>query len=224
MTCYAVHTVPGSPYGRAVMATLEEKGADWRLAPIDQADVHGPAHLALHPFGKMPILAWDGRLLYETDAILRYLDDALPGPSLVPQEIDDRARMNQAMGICDAYLFPEGARIVVFQRVIGPAIVPGFVPDEAAIADGMPRSHTIFAELSRLLATHDWFGGDALSLADLMTGPQLELYARTPEWAELTAGRENLRRWLVRLEARPSMRATLWERLPERIDAQAALA
>jgi len=221
MTCYAVHTVPGSPYGRAVMAMLEEKSAGWRLAPMDQADIHGPAHLALHPFGKMPILEWEGRLLYETDAILRYLDDALPGPSLVPMGLEDRTRMNQSMGICDAYLFPEGARIIVFQRVIGPAIVPGFLPDETAIAEGMPRSHTIFAELSRLLGERDWFGGETLSLADLMIGPQLELYSRTPEWTELTAGRENLRTWLDRLEARPSMQATLWERLPERIAAAA---
>ena len=222
MTRYVVHTVPGSPYGRSVMTTLEEKGADWRLAAIDQADVRGPAHVALHPFGKMPILEWDGRLLYETDAILRYLEDALPGPSLVPSGIDDRARMNQAMGICDAYVFPEGARVIVFQRIIGPAIIPGFVPDEAAILEGMPRSHTIYAELSRLLGTREWFGGDALSLADLMIGPQLELYSRTPEWAELTATRENLRIWLDRLEARPSMQATLWERLSERIAVEAA--
>lgn len=222
MTRYAVHTVPGSPYGRSVMALLEEKGADWRLAPIGLAEVHGPAHLALHPFGKMPVLEWDGRLLYETDAILRYLDEALPGPSHVPRGIDDRARMNQIMGVCDAYLFPEGARVIVFQRVIGPAIVPGFAADEAAIAAGLPRSHVIFAELSRLLGTGEWFGGEALSLADLMIGPQLELYSRTPEWAELTAGRENLRAWLDRIEARPAMQATLWERLPERIAAQAA--
>jgi glutathione S-transferase len=222
MTRYAVHTVPGSPYGRSVMALLEEKGADWRLAPIGLAEVHGPAHLALHPFGKMPVLEWDGRLLYETDAILRYLDEALPGPSLVPRGIDDRARMNQIMGVCDAYLFPEGACVIVFQRVIGPAIEPGFAADEAAIAEGMPRSHVIFAELSRLLGTGDWFGGEALSLADLMIGPQLELYSRTPEWAELTAGRENLRAWLDRIEARPAMQTTLWECLPERIAAQAA--
>ncbi|HEU4958855.1 MAG TPA: glutathione S-transferase family protein [Sphingomonas sp.] len=217
MTCYLVHTVPGSPYGRSVMAMLEEKAADWRLAPIAQADVHGPAHVALHPFGKMPVLEWNDRRLYETDAILRYLDEALPGPSLVPADIDDRARMNQVMGICDAYLFPEGARIVVFQRVVGPAIVPGFEADEASIRAAMPRSHTIFAELSRLLGDRQWFGGAGISLADVMIGPQLELYRRTPEWAELTGERPNLARWLDRLEARPSMQATLWEQLIERL-------
>ena len=129
--------------------------------------------------------------------------------------------MNQVMGICDAYLFPEGAQIVVFQRVVGPAIVPGFEPDDAVVVQGLPRSQTIFAELSRLLDDRDWFGGAHVSLADLMVGPQLELYSRAPEWQELTAGRDNLVRWLERIEARPSMRATLWEKLPERI-AQAA--
>jgi glutathione S-transferase len=81
----------------------------------------------------------------------------------------------------------------------------------------MPRSHTVFAELSRLLGERDWFGGAAISLADLMIGAQLELYRRAPEWAELTSDRANLARWLDRIEARPSMQATLWERLIERL-------
>jgi hypothetical protein len=50
-----------------------------------------------------------------------------------------------------------------------------------------------------------------------MIGPQLELYRRAPEWNELVAQRGNLVGWLERLEARPSMRATLWEALSARI-------
>lgn len=165
----------------------------------------------------MPVLTCDDRYLYETQAILRFLDDSLPEPSFTPESIESRLRMNQAMGICDAYLFPESARIVVFNRVVGPALVPEFEPDEEAIAAAMSRSHVIFAELSRLLDNNPWFAGDALSLADLMIGPQLELYRRAPEWAELVEGRENLSQWLDRLEARPAMQATLWERLGETV-------
>ena len=217
MTRYIVHTVPGSPYGRSVMAMLEEKGADWALAPLAPDEHRSERYRARHPFGKMPVLEFEGCNLYETQAILRFLDDALPGPSLVPPDLKNRTRMNVVMGICDAYLFPEGARIVVFQRVVGPAIVPDFEPDEAAIAAALPRSHTIFAELSHLLGDDEWFGGPQLSLADLMIGPQLELYRRAPEWDELVAERGNLSGWLERLEARPSMRATLWEALSARI-------
>ena len=219
MSRFLVHSVPGSPYGRSVMAMLEEKGAQWTLSPLVTGEHRQMPHLARHPFGRLPVLEWNGHLLYETQAILRYLDDALPGMSFVPDDLDDRARMNQVMGICDSYLFPEGARIIVFQRVVGPAIIPDFETDECAIAEGLPRSHTIFSELTRLLGDRSWFGGEDISLADLMVGPQMELYSRTPEWLELTAERPNLVTWLDRLEARPAMQATLWERLSERLAA-----
>jgi glutathione S-transferase len=217
MTCFTVHTVPGSPFARSVMAMLEERQADWRLAPLAVGEQKQPQHLARQPFGKMPALEFDGRCLYETQAILRYLDEALPGPSFVPAGLDDRARMNQVIGICDAYLFPEAARTIVFQRVIRPAVVPDVPLDLDAVAAAMPRAHTIFAELSRLLGERVWFGGAAISLGDVMVAGQLELFSRAPEWAELTAGRENLVRWLARIEARPAFQATLWERLRERL-------
>ena len=40
MTRYTVHTVPGSPFARSVMAMLDEKRADWRLAPMDPSSMH----------------------------------------------------------------------------------------------------------------------------------------------------------------------------------------
>ena len=35
MSEFVVHTVPGSPFGRTVMAALEEKGVSWRLSPVE---------------------------------------------------------------------------------------------------------------------------------------------------------------------------------------------
>ena len=213
MTRYFVHAVPGSPFARSVMAMLGEKNADWRLAPLAPGQHRAEPHLSRHPLGKMPALTWDGGVLYETQAILRYLEDVLPGPGFTPASVDERARMNQGIGLCDCYLFPEAAGPIVFQRVIGPAVAK-LVPDEAVIRAALPRSHVIFAELSRLLGDRQWFGGDSPSLADLMLGPQLELFRRAPEWTELTAERANLPAWLDRIEARPAMQAVVWERLP----------
>lgn len=81
----------------------------------------------------------------------------------------------------------------------------GLTPDEAVIAEAMPRAHAVFAELSRLLADAEWFGSDRFSLADLMVAPQIEFLSRTPEWRALTAERPNLVAWLARAEARPSL-------------------
>jgi glutathione S-transferase len=53
---FAVYTIPGSPFGRAVLATLEEKGARYRLKAMTPQQMRSPEHLALHPFGRMPSL------------------------------------------------------------------------------------------------------------------------------------------------------------------------
>jgi glutathione S-transferase len=68
---FIVHSVPGSPYGRAVFATLGEKGARAHLAPVAPGTLKSQPHISRHPFGRVPVLEHDGALLYETQAILR---------------------------------------------------------------------------------------------------------------------------------------------------------
>ena len=214
MSDFIVHSIPGSPFGRAVMATLEEKGASWRLSPVAPGTMRSPGHLARHPFGRVPVLEHDGFSLYETQAILRYLDRILPAPALSPSDPKRLARMDQVMNINDWYLFHGVGNVIVFHRVIGPRVM-GLPADEKAIEAAMPKARTVFSELSRLLGEQAFFTGDALSLADLLVAPPLAFFALTPEWSELGRPHPNLVAWLERMEARPSLRATTWERVTE---------
>jgi glutathione S-transferase len=159
----------------------------------------------------VPVLEHGGFVLYKTQAILRYLDRVLPDAPLTPPEPRAAARMDQVMAISDWYLFQNCGNIIGFQRLVGPALF-GLVPDEAVIVEAMPRAHTVFAELSRLLGEAEWFSGAPFSLADLLVAPQLDFFSRTPEWGALTAERPNLIDWLERAEARPSLKATTLER------------
>lgn len=212
MSEFIVHTVPGSPFARAVLATLEEKGARYRLAPLAPGASKSPEYLARHPFGRVPAFEHDGFMLYETQAILRYLDRVLPQPSLTPVDPKRAARMDQVMNINDWYLFQGVGNVIIFHRVIGPQLM-GLKADEAAIEAAMPKAHTVFTELARLLGEQAFFAGDTVSLADLMVAPAVAFFTATPEWAELGAPRTNLAAWLNRMEARPSMQATTWERV-----------
>jgi glutathione S-transferase len=214
MSALTVHSVPGSPFGRAVLATLEEKGAPYRIAPVALGTFRSPEHLARHPFGRVPVLEHDGFMLYETQAILRYLDRVLPRPALTPADPRHAARMDQVMNINDWYLFHGVGNVIVFHRVIGPRVM-GLAPDEAAIAAAMPKALTVFNELARLLGEKPYFAGDALSLADLMVAPAVEFFAMIPEGSSLGAPHANLVAWLARMQARPSMKATTWERVSE---------
>jgi len=218
MSEFIVHSIPGSPFGRAVLATLEEKRAPYRINPVAPGTFRQEPHISRHPFGRVPVLEHDGFMLYETQAILRYLDRVLPTPALTPADPKVAARMDQAMNISDWYLFTGCNSVIGFQRVVMPRI-RGAAPDEAVIEAAMPNAHKVFAELSRFLGGQPYFAGDAVTLADLMLASHLDFFDGIPEWAPLTEGRENLVDYLRRMNGRPSFQATTWDRVAERAKA-----
>jgi glutathione S-transferase len=153
-------------------------------------------------------------MLYESQAILRYLDRVLPMPPLTPDEPKAAARMDRAMNINDWYLFQGVNNVITFHRIVGPRLM-GLTPDESAIAAAMPKAHAVCDELARLLGAQPYFAGEAVTLADLLIAPQLDFLAQTPEWASLSAGNRNLVDWLDKMNARSSLKATTWERVSD---------
>jgi glutathione S-transferase len=214
MAEFIVHSIPGSPFGRAVLVTLLEKGADFRFAAVDPRTMKSQPYLSLHPFGRVPVLEHQGFRLYETQAILRYLDRALPSPPLTPVDLRAAARMDQILGICDWYLHQGCNSVIGFQRLVRPRLL-GLPTDEEAVAQAMPRAHSVMAELSRLLGDNAYLAGSQLTLADIAVGSQMDFLAHTPEWEPLTAERPNLRTWLQRMNERPSFQATTFERVAQ---------
>jgi len=206
MSAITVHGIPGSPFLRAVEVTLKEKGADYRLQVMSPAEMKTAEHLGMHPFGRIPIFDDGDFRLYETQAICRYVDEVFPSPPLTPGSPEARARMNQAIGIIEWYFFPKAVAPIAFNRIIGPKLL-GLPSDEAAIAEALPMARTCFTELNRLLGDKAYFGGDHVSLADIMLASQLDLLCDTPEGAELIDG-TRLKPWLDRMTMRPSFVAT----------------
>jgi glutathione S-transferase len=214
MSDFVVHSIPGSPYGRAVLATLEEKGAPYRFAAVTPGTLRAEPHVSRHPFGKIPVLEHGDFTLYETQAILRYLDRILPTPPLAPADPQAAARMDQAMNVNDCYLFNGVANIILFQRVVGPRLL-GLTPDEALIAEAMPKAETVFSELERLLAGKPYFTGPDVSLADILLACHIDFFLGTPEWDHLSPARPEVAAWLDRMNARPSLARTTWAQVAE---------
>ena len=204
-----VHGIAGSPFLRAVLLTLEEKGVAWRLSPIGPGDNQSPAYLAKMPFGRVPVVEHEGFVLYETQAIARWIDAAFDGPSLQPAEPRAAARMNQLLGINDWYVWRSCAVPIVFERIIKPAFL-NQPTDEAAITPALPLARTTVSTLDAMLGEQAYMTGDAPSLADLILAPQLDYFAATPEGALMMPG-TRLPAWLARLQARPSWAATATE-------------
>jgi glutathione S-transferase len=205
---FVVHGPGYSTYARSVRLAFEEKGAPYELAEVDilKGENKQPAYQALQPFGPVPAFEHDGFKLYETDAILRYVDEVVPGPSLTPGDAKGRARMNQIMGIVDAYAYGSILQKLVWQRAIVPMM--GGQPDDRIVEEALPRVRLCLAEVERIMGGDAWLAGPSISLADLMLAPNIAYMTMTPESPALMAERPGLARWWQAMSARPSMAAT----------------
>src|SRR5579872_6151518 len=150
MSGATVYGIPGSPFLRAVEVTLKEKGLDYHLHAMAPGEHKSEEHLKRHPFGRIPAFEHEGFAIYETQAILRYLDDRFPHPPLTPGTAQQRTIMNQVIGIIEWYFFPKAAAPIAFNRIIGPRLL-GIAGNEAAISEAMPMARSCFAEFDRLL-------------------------------------------------------------------------
>lgn len=204
MEPFVIHTIPGSPYARAIIAVLFEKQATFRVAGLAPGTLKSEPHILRQPFGKIPAIEHGDFVLYETQAILRYIDRILPSPGFTPSDPRRAAQMDQLLNIVDNYLFRGVGNVIGFQRVVGPLVL-GRPTDEAACTAAMPDGHVVMAELSRLLGDQPYFTGDSPSLADFMIAAHMDFLTTGPEWAELTAGRDNLVDWFDAMIARPSL-------------------
>jgi glutathione S-transferase len=213
-----IHGIPGSPYVRKPLLVCEEKGAPYRLAAMAfGAGAHKtPEYLAKNPFGRIPMIEHGDFVLYEAQAIGRYIDQVFDGPSLTPAEPRAQARMNQVMNIVDWYVMPSISAGIGFNRVVKPKF--GMAPDEEAVEKALPLARTCVAALEDILAAQPYFAGEAVSLADLFAYGHFEILGQTPEGADMLAG-SPLLGWMERMAARPSVQATTWDRLLETVAA-----
>ena len=197
-----------STYVRSVLLTLEEKGAPYRLEEVNilEGAQQTPEHRARHPFAKVPAFEHDGFALYETVAMMHYVDETFEGPSLQPSEPRERARMAQVLGIVNAYAYPACIGACVIQRLVVP--LTGGTPDEAVIAEAVPQATTSVEALEALIDGKDFFAGVKLSLADLHVVPIYDYFSQTPEGETALSGTPNLRRWWDAISQRASVRKT----------------
>ena len=199
-----LHGYRYSVYLRIVAMTLAEKNLSWTHVEVDPfAETIPDTYLALNPFGRVPTLVQDGFVLYETTAIIRYIDEAFPGPSLQPAEPKERARMNQIVAVADSYGYWPMVRQVFSHRVFRPA--SGGIANEATIREGVEKSARVLAALEGVAAGGPFLVGDTLSLADLHLGAMIAYFTMPEEGRSELRRHAKLAEWWAAFSQRPSL-------------------
>ena len=195
-----IHGHPFSTYARRVHIALIEKDIPHERITIDmQAGGHRkPEYRRINPYGRVPALEEDGFILFESTAILNYLEATHPAPPLVPADAKGRAQVDMHMKLCDLQMSRQTGTIIFPKR---------FLPRERWIEADMAKAkeeiEKHLAILETELGSAEYLVGGRYSLADLAYTPFLEFLPLM----EITPP-PHIAAWRERLLARPSSMAT----------------
>ena len=171
----------------------------------EQVDIGGPFggndapdYRARNPNGLVPTIVDDGFVLWESNAITRYLCAKHSMGGLCPSDLQQRATAEQWMDWKLSVLIP--AMTPVF---IGLVRTPEAERDMAAIGRAITRCVTLYGMLDTQLANRSYLLGDTFTMADIPVAPQVH------RWLMLVQQRPpmpNLEAWYERMTQRPAFR------------------
>src|SRR5437660_512540 len=106
------HWEPNANSGKPMLA-LFEKGVAFDSHYLDllNFDQHRPDYLAINPAGTIPAMTHGDLVLTESTAIMEYVDEAFPGPRLMPADAKDAWRVRWWMKFMDQWLAPSFSMI-----------------------------------------------------------------------------------------------------------------
>ena len=192
---------PMSTCTRKTIFTLHETATPFELVLVDFAkgEHKQEPHLTRQPFGQVPALEDDGFELYESRAMIRYIDEKA-GKKLTPSDAKQRARMEQWISI-EASNFTPHVMKFVFHSVFKREQTP-----EALEAAGTGLDHALDV-LETQLAKSPYLVGDQFTLADICYAPYLE-YAMSSDAKARIQARSNVAAWWGRVGDRPAWQKT----------------
>src|ERR1035438_2065171 len=123
----------GSPFSWRVLLALEHKGLQYesRLLHLDQQEHQSPHMLKLNPRGRVPVLKDGDYVVFESLAVLYYLDVKYPERPIFGTSPEEAGVIMRVICECQAYAEPALGRIVT-------AILTGRVAaDFDALTDSM---------------------------------------------------------------------------------------
>jgi glutathione S-transferase len=193
--------VPSSNSDRVKIA-LHEKGLAYSRITLDlgKKDQKRPEFLKLNPYGKVPVIDDDGKVLFESCIINEYLDEQYPDPPLMPKDpyLRGRGRVLVDYGLNythEPYWALRGEMLKKESERNGPLV-----------EDKRRALRNLLQYLEDALADGRYFLGD-MSLTDIAMVPRflrMESYGAVP-----TPSLPRLGTWLQRMKERPSVKAIL---------------
>jgi glutathione S-transferase len=204
----------GSPFSWRVMLALQYKNLpyDSQLLHFDKQEHQSPHMLRLNPRGRVPVLKDGEYVVFESVAILYYLDLKYPQPRIFGLSAQEAGVIMRVICEFQAYAEPS------LQKIVEAIFSDKVAEDIDALTDAM---HVVAREARTIegrLSKEQWIVGANYTALDMVIFPWIQLLRRAltkPAAAELGArflpmerNYPALARWIERIESLPGYENT----------------
>jgi glutathione S-transferase len=169
-----VYWASGSPFAWRVLLTLEVKRLpyDSKLLVFSKQEHKAPEYLKLNPRGRVPTLKDGNVVLYESLAIMAYLDKKYPELPIFGRTPQETGIIWRLVSEHDSYL-----REAV-GKVIGPLYFGGAAEKANEIRAAAVTVHDELAQLEAAVAKSPWLAGAEISASDIAVFPWIQSLLR----------------------------------------------
>jgi glutathione S-transferase len=166
--------ISGSPFAWRVMLTLEAKQIPYtpRLLQASQGEHKKPDFLALNPRGKVPTMREGDFVLYESIAIMQYLEGKYPARPMFGRTALETAAIWRAVSEFSSYVQ------LPLDRVYRPLLTGKSQEMATDMHAALPEVHAELEKLEASLAQGSWLAGTDITAADTTAYPFLKLLVR----------------------------------------------
>lgn len=160
-------------------------------------------------FLQAPALRDGGFCLFTAEAIWRYLDDAFPGPALMPRNARARGLASEMLGIIRDYVAEPALATLAVQKLLMPRL--GMAIDETRCAEAETVLKDAISVLEQFsLLAHDgekseYLIGEDICLADIALMPIFFYLDQFPEGKKMIQSVPRMARWWLALAQRDSL-------------------
>jgi glutathione S-transferase len=157
-----------SPMARRVWRGLLEKQIEFEPIVMNlNGDQMQAEYLELNPFHHVPVIVDDGFRVIESLAILDYLEAKYPAPTLLPKEPQALAKVKMVQLVSSNELLPKAISLIFEDK------------DSPKYLQAQQHINTVFKFFTTTLNENLYFGGNSLSLADIVVGTDISLLAKS---------------------------------------------
>jgi glutathione S-transferase len=189
---------PISANSRRVWITLLEKQIPFEPIIVNlDGEQFQSEFTAINPLQRVPAIVDNELRIFESLAILDYLEAKYPVPELMPKELDKLATARMILMVSLTELQP--AAITLTKQLMGLAIEP------TSVEKARQRANAILQFFEDTIGDRPYFTGNTFTIADIVAGtlvPSASMFGISLDpYPGLTA-------WIERLSQRDSFRQT----------------